>query len=228
MDKILDIVSEEVGISREELDEDMDFTDLGVDDILAQSIVSKIAQRAGLHLTETTFNDYPTVDSLRAHLQDLLGSSVKSANHGKLDLSSQVPKNPLSILLQGKGASARAIIFLLPDGSGSATAYLRLPAIDPNICVIGMNSPYLDAGKNGRFSVEGIAAIWGDEIRRRKPKGPYILGGWSAGGYYSFEVAKYLIGKGEKVKKLVLIDSPCRLSRTPLFRNNLVPEHTNK
>jgi thioesterase domain-containing protein/acyl carrier protein len=210
-DKILNIVAEEVGISRDELDGDTEFADLGVDVILAKSIVSKIAEKTGLRLPDTTFNDYSTVDSLRSHLQESLKPSVETTNHGKPNSSSPAPANPLSIVLQGKVASAKTTIFLLPDGSGSAAAYLRLPAIDPSICLIGMNSPFLNASKEEKFSVEGIAAMWADEIRQRQPEGPYILGGWSAGGYYSFEVAKYLVRKGERVKKLVLIDSPCRL-----------------
>ncbi|KAH8600642.1 Alpha/Beta hydrolase protein [Bisporella sp. PMI_857] len=210
-DSILNIITEEVGISRDELDGDTDFADLGVDVILAKSIVSKIAEKTGLRLPNTTFNDYSTVDSLRSHLQDSLKPPVETINPGKIDSPSSAPANPLSIVLQGKVASSKKTIFLLPDGSGSAAAYLRLPAIDPSVCLIGMNSPFLNATKGEKFSVEGIAAIWADEIRQRQPEGPYILGGWSAGGYYSFEVAKFLVLKGERVKKLVLIDSPCRL-----------------
>ncbi|KAL5348511.1 hypothetical protein ACLOAV_005927 [Pseudogymnoascus australis] len=211
MDEILNIIADEVGISRDELEGDTEFADLGVDDILAKSTVSKIAEKTGLRLPGTIFNDHTTIESLRSYLQDSPKHSVETTDNGKPNSSPPGPANPLSIVLQGKVASAKTIIFLLPDGSGSATAYLRLPAIGPSICLIGMNSPHLNACKDGKFSVEGIAAVWGDEIRHQQPEGPYILGGWSAGGYYSFEVAKYLARKGEKVKKLVLIDSPCRL-----------------
>ena len=210
-DTIFNIIAKEVGISRDELNGETQFADLGVDDILAKSTVSKIAENIGLRLPDTIFNDYSTVDSLRSHLQVSLNPSVETTNCAKPSSSSPAPANPLSFVLQGKVTSAKTIIFLLPDGSGSETAYLRLPAIDPSVCLIGMNSPLLNAGRETKFSVEGIAAVWAKEIRQRQPEGPYFLGGWSAGGYYSFEVAKYLVRIGERVAKLVLIDSPCRL-----------------
>jgi len=210
-ENILNIIAEEVGVPRDELVGDTEFADLGVDVILAKSIVSKIAEKTGLRLPNTAFNDYSTVNSLQSHLKDSLKPSLEVTNQGKPNSSSPAPVNPLSIILQGRVVSAKTVIFLLPDGSGSAAAYLRLPAIDPGVCLIGMNSPFLNASKEEKFTVEGISAMWVDEIRQRQPKGPYILGGWSAGGYYSFEVAKCLIRKGEIVKKLVLIDSPCRL-----------------
>src|SRR5947208_2013461 len=106
-DKILNTVAEELGISRDELHGDTEFADLGVDDILAKSTVSKIAEKTGLRLPDTTFNDYSTVNSLRSHLQ---GSLEPSTNHGKPKTSSPPPANPLSIVLQGKVASAKVTI----------------------------------------------------------------------------------------------------------------------
>ncbi|KMU82173.1 hypothetical protein CIHG_10567, partial [Coccidioides immitis H538.4] len=47
-----------------------------------------------------------------------------------------------------------------------------------------------------------------NEIRRRQPKGPYHLGGWSAGGGFAFACAELLIRDGEEVQSLIIIDSP--------------------
>jgi thioesterase domain-containing protein len=47
------------------------------------------------------------------------------------------------------------------------------------------------------------------EIQRRQPKGPYLLGGWSAGGVLAYEMTRQFIAAGEEVSKLLLIDSPC-------------------
>ncbi|KAK7725584.1 putative secondary metabolism biosynthetic enzyme [Diaporthe eres] len=55
-----------------------------------------------------------------------------------------------------------------------------------------------------------LSAIWARGIQKIQPHGPYRLGGWSAGGYYAFEVMKYLQSEGEAMDKIVLIDSPCR------------------
>ena len=47
-----------------------------------------------------------------------------------------------------------------------------------------------------------------DEVRRRQAKGPYNLGGWSAGGILAYFAAQILIQDGEEVENLVLINSP--------------------
>lgn len=89
-------------------------------------------------------------------------------------------------------------------------AYASIPPISQPTCLVAMNSPYLDRPSDYICSIEQIAGLWIDEIRRRQPKGPYILGGWSAGGYYAYEVARALIREQEQVEALILLDSPCR------------------
>lgn len=96
------------------------------------------------------------------------------------------------------------------------------------ICIIGLNSPFLRQAQNFTCSIERMTRLWYDEVRKlqsqsqqtppttnekqkQKQKIPYILGGWSAGGYYSYEMAKLLTAAGEIVSTLILIDSPCRL-----------------
>ncbi|GJC84091.1 non-reducing polyketide synthase terA [Colletotrichum liriopes] len=95
-------------------------------------------------------------------------------------------------------------------------SYARIPSLGPGICLYGLNSPFLFEPEKF-LPIPDIAPIWAAEVRRLQPKGPYILGGWSAGGYYCFEVAKYLMnnekeddGRPVAIEKLILIDSPCR------------------
>lgn len=151
------------------------------------------------------------------------------------------PKVPLSVVLQGEVSTASKIVFLFPDGSGAGTAYGSLPDLGGGeteteeegggkgggICIIGLNSPFLRQAQNFTCSIERMTRLWYDEVRKlqaqshttpttkeknnQKKTIPYILGGWSAGGYYSYEMAKLLTGAGEIVSTLILIDSPCRL-----------------
>lgn len=98
------------------------------------------------------------------------------------------------------------------------------------ICIIGLNSPFLRQAHNFTCSIERMTRLWYDEVRKLQAQSqsqtptpttkenqkekqtiPYILGGWSAGGYYSYEMAKLLTAAGETVSTLILIDSPCRL-----------------
>ncbi|KAK5131946.1 hypothetical protein LTR08_000458 [Meristemomyces frigidus] len=138
------------------------------------------------------------------------------------------PKVPLAVILQGKPETATTTIFLFPDGSGAGTAYGSLPLLGENICLVGLNSPFLRQASSFTCSIEHMARLWVDEVRRLQPPGKkFVLGGWSAGGYYAFEVAKLLDREGERVERLILIDSPCRLEFEAL-PSQVVGELTRK
>lgn len=114
-----------------------------------------------------------------------------------------------SIILQGTMSPNTKTMFLFPDGSGSATSYMHLPRVHENIAVVAMNCPYMTTPKDMKGSFEDITKILLAEVRRRQPKGPYWIGGWSAGGAFAHYAARLLIEAGEEVKALLLIDAPC-------------------
>jgi thioesterase domain-containing protein len=122
----------------------------------------------------------------------------------------------VSILIQGKPRIATKTLFLLPDGSGSATSYTSIPAVDPSVAVYGLNSPYMKIPSQFTNGIPGIASQYLEEIRRRQPAGPYHLGGWSAGGVVAYEITLQLLAAGEKVESLLLLDSPCPIALEPL------------
>jgi thioesterase domain-containing protein len=56
------------------------------------------------------------------------------------------------------------------------------------------------------FSIEALAGAYVDFIRAQQPHGPYYLGGYSIGGVLAYEVAQRLIGLGEEVGLLAMLD----------------------
>ncbi|KHN94380.1 polyketide synthase [Metarhizium album ARSEF 1941] len=216
----LEIIAQESGLEPAEILEtdDMEFARLGVDSILATAILSHLRGPRGEALPQDIFNQKPTVGALRRFYETsihlTIAPTLTPAPTTKLDR--KATPVPLSILLQNDPVSSRHTVFLLPDGSGSAMAYANLTLIHPEVCVVGMNSPYLREAGSYRCSVEDLAAKWVLEIYRRQPQGPYSVGGWSAGGYYSYEVAKRLLQDGHAVDRLILIDSPSRNIFEPL------------
>ncbi|KAI1126483.1 polyketide synthase [Nemania abortiva] len=117
-----------------------------------------------------------------------------------------VPRST-STILQGTKQCAKTL-FLFPDGAGSATSYVTLPPISPSLRVIGLNSPYLTKPREFKCALQDITGSYLTELRRRQPKGPYHLAGWSAGGVSAFDAARQLVAEGEVVESLILIDSP--------------------
>jgi thioesterase domain-containing protein len=56
-------------------------------------------------------------------------------------------------------------------------------------------------------TIESMAARYVAAIGTVQPRGPYALGGWSAGGLVAYEMAQQLAAKGEEVAVLAILDS---------------------
>ncbi len=56
-------------------------------------------------------------------------------------------------------------------------------------------------------TVQKLAAAYVAEIRRTRPHGPYLLSGYSSGGWIAYEMAQQLTQQGETVSFLAMIDT---------------------
>ncbi|RKP04880.1 Alpha/Beta hydrolase protein [Thamnocephalis sphaerospora] len=117
-----------------------------------------------------------------------------------------------SVLLQAsKVKPPKGCLFLFPDGSGSASSYASIDKLDPSLAVYGLNCPWRttpDDMAQAKVQMSQLVAKYIMELRNRQPRGPYNLGGWSAGGICAFEASRQLQEAGEVVQSLILIDSP--------------------
>ncbi|KAI5362854.1 Putative thioesterase, phosphopantetheine binding ACP domain, alpha/Beta hydrolase [Septoria linicola] len=225
------IIAEAVSVEPEELQDLESWTYLGLTGLLATATVSDLKQQAGIDLPADVFSVYRTVADLKNFLHGSKISKEETFDTGEPEDPWEgipKPKVPISVVLQGSVSTADKIVFLFPDGSGAGTSYGTLPRIGEDICLVGLNSPFLRQAENFTCSIERMARLWIGEVRKVQPAGkPYFLGGWSAGGYYSYEVAKLLSQAGAKVARLILIDSPCRL-RYEALPEQVVAELTRK
>ena len=117
-------------------------------------------------------------------------------------------KATTSVILQGIPRVASKILFMLPDGGGSASSYLTIPHLRGDVAVIGLNCPYARDPKNMNCTWQAMIRSFVAEIRRRQPTGPYHLGGWSSGGAFAYVTAEALVNEGEEVRSLIIIDAP--------------------
>ncbi|RYP44080.1 hypothetical protein DL768_009425 [Monosporascus sp. mg162] len=121
----------------------------------------------------------------------------------KPDLSSYHSK---VVLIQGRKTSKETPLFLLADGAGSASAYIHLPALAKGRPICALESPFLHDPEAFVCSVEDVSAMYLEALRKTQPRGPYLLGGWSAGAVFSYEVSRLLLEAGEDVLGLIMID----------------------
>ena len=228
--KCFEIIGEALSLEPDDFQDNETWKFLGLGDLLAKATASDLTNETGTTISPSHFEKYQTVGAFKEFLRTGGGgetsSTTKSTDQTKSSNDNTTvntdeptdpwqgvpkPKVPLSVILQGKPSPTSTNIFLFPDGSGAGTSYGTLPPLGNNTCLIGLNSPFLRQAQDFTCSIERMARLWHSEILKIQPAGPYILGGWSAGGYYSYEMVKLLTAGGMVVKQLILIDSPCRL-----------------
>lgn len=230
-------ISEEMGVDIQELSTADDLSALGMDSLMSLSILGMLREKAGLSLPADFLVDNQTIKAIETALHigppaPKAKSQPKTTAPSTLSTPARVaapvarfahPKRATpperfatSVLLQGSPKAAEKTFWLVPDGGGAPTSYIFMGDLSPKVAVWGLTSPFVKTPEEFIVGVIGIAAKYIQEIKRRQPKGPYHIGGWSAGGVISFETARQLIEAGDSVETLVFIDTPCPLIIEPL------------
>jgi thioesterase domain-containing protein/acyl carrier protein len=219
-------IAEEMGVELEEISDNTNLATMGMDSLMSLSILGALREKTGMTMHPDLLVNNTSIDkiemslglrTLKAKAVSKTSSTTKtrgsttistSQSETQINVSSYPPAK--SILLQGSPKTATQTLFLLPDGSGSATSYATIPDIaSSSLAVYGLNCPFMTDPESFTIGVRGVCQIYMTEIQRRQPHGPYLLGGWSAGGVLAYEMTRQFIAKGEIVEKLLLIDSPC-------------------
>jgi naphtho-gamma-pyrone polyketide synthase len=198
---LLTIIADEIGISIKELARADDLAELGVDSLVSLTILGRAREELDIDLPQDLFLTYSNLSGLTAAVGEILGPRF-----AKTGVPLSHPQ-ATSVMLQGRAGSPHSL-FLFPDGSGSSTSYVGLPPVSPDLCVYGLDCPYVRNPKDLKCGLQDLTASYVAEIRRRQPNGPYSLAGWSAGGIAAYDAAQHLVNQGETVQHLILIDSP--------------------
>jgi len=224
-EKIRATIAAEMSCSIDEIYDDADLASLGLDSLLQLTVLGVLREETGLTLA----GDLLTANKTIREIKNALGLNASSRSPpANVSAVAPLPTNntplqasnaPLShtkpfrtatsILLQGNSRLARKHLWMVPDGGGSATSYVGIPDLSPQVAVWGLNSPFMKVPDEYNIGVTGMATRFITEIKRRQPSGPYLLAGWSAGGVIAFEVANQLVKANDQVEQLILIDSPC-------------------
>ncbi|RAL16641.1 ketoacyl-synt-domain-containing protein [Aspergillus homomorphus CBS 101889] len=214
--KVLDIISEESGISRATLNNSTTFMSIGIDSLLSLLITAHLRDEIGFDLGPrgTIFDHYQTVGELQEAVEQYFThDGSENATPFTMTDSTELAQPCTSIVLHSVDptcSTPHKYLFLFPDGSGSAHSYARLPCIDPSVTTVGLVCPYRTNPDKMLTSctLDALIASYLHEIRRRQPHGPYSLGGWSAGGILAYRAAQTLLDAGEPIAHLFLLDSP--------------------
>ncbi len=99
-------------------------------------------------------------------------------------------------------------LFLVHDGEGETLLYLNLARRMPDdLGVFAMEPRSIARVPLAHTTIEDMAAFHVEEMRKRQPHGPYLLGGLCAGGVIAYEMAVQLVRAGESVDLLALLEA---------------------
>jgi iron transport multicopper oxidase len=318
MQSLISIISSECGCNDSDLESSTAFSDVGVDSLMAITIIASFRKRTGIELPVTFFLDHQTVQEAKealvgsspgeaktahenhsvvastgaeatldgmasstnrqsggsaheqpvAEIEDPLinialpleefdssatsvpswlrhsfSSSPSSSSLADCSESSatsvptiteenvQPAKPSQTILLHGSPSSEGAKLFLLPDGGGSPGCYIGLPSLHSSLNIYAVQSPYVKCPAELTCSMRALCESFVQAIQGVQPTGPYLLGGYSYGALYAYEVTRILLERGLAVDGMFIIDMavpkpielPCSITQQLLLESGLLP-----
>ncbi len=166
------------------------FFELGGDSLLAVELAAEIQIRWGQSFPVATMFQSPVIEEL-AH---------------RLTVESWSPSWRSLVPMQTLGS--KPPLFLIHGWAGDVFGFVELARqMAPDQPVYGLQAVGLDGKEPQHSEVATMAAHYAREIRAFQPEGPYLIGGYSAGGVFAFEVAQELHRLGQRVSMLALFDS---------------------
>ncbi|KAI1389461.1 polyketide synthase [Hypoxylon trugodes] len=239
---VRETICTEMGVEVEEVIAAPDLAALGMDSLMSLSIMGILREKTGLNIPSDLLGHNPSLKDIERALgiEDKpkraapASKPVQKAPKTKADTKSSTKvdttavakaasagdayphRKATSVLLQGNHRTATKQLFMIPDGSGSATSYTEISELGSDVAVWGMFSPFMKTPEEYKCGVYGMATKFIEEMKRRQPQGPYAVSGWSAGGVIAYEIVNQLTKAGEEVSHLLIIDAPCPITIEPL------------
>ncbi|MDT0448079.1 type I polyketide synthase [Streptomyces hesseae] len=187
-----------------------DYYDQGGSSLMIVGLLAGVRARTGVQIpaaavaTSLTFGQL--VAMVRERAPDVTGPAAPTATATvTAPARTAVPDVPGLTLLRDGGP--RAPLFLIAASDGGTMSYRHLAAaLDGSRPVYGIESPGMLDRRRTLYRLEQIAAHQIGVLRRARPDGPYLLGGWSFGAMVAHEMTRQLAAEGARVELLLAID----------------------
>jgi len=191
---LVDLLAQMFGVDRSSLSATARFFDLGGTSLEILKLTRILHQRFGFAATLTTVLQHSSARELAA--------AVSRGAQSRVEYEPLVP-----LQLTGNGTP----LFLVHPGDGGTFVFVNLAKYFVNERPIyAIRARGFNLGEECFNSFEEVVRTYVEAIRRRQPKGPYAIAGYSMGASISFEIAKCLIAQGERIEFLGCIDGqPC-------------------
>jgi len=192
---IAQIWQQALGVPR--IGPDENYFDLGGDSYQAIQILGALREHVGREIPMKLLLEAPTIASLAAALER------PAEDHS----------DPLVLLAEGRHSPPLFIV----HGIGGSVMELRAlaQALQIERPVFGVQARGLAPHEEPHASVEEMAREYLEAIQSVQPAGPYLLLGYSFGGWVAYEIARLLRAQGEHVALLGILDTTPREQRWP-------------
>lgn len=204
LERLRQILAGVLQIDRDGLDATTSLEEYGVDSLMALEVVKALEKDFGRVAPSDLFR-HPTLESLASFLASRGGAAAPRPVAPRED--GATPELPPEIVPINRSGRRRAS-FWVHGAPGFAGVFRSLAS------ALGKEYPlfaFQARGVDGRalpfMRLPDMAAHYAECVRRAVPRGPYVLGGYSLGGVVAMEAARLLHEAGERVERLVLLDT---------------------
>jgi amino acid adenylation domain-containing protein len=177
-----------LGLQQISLDEN--FFEIGGNSLIALRLAYDIHKELGLDLPLTTIFEAPTIEEMAEYLDQASEGKAWKAVHAVKHTGSKIP-----------------LFMVSPTVIDVITYHDLADHLDPEQPLYALYSQRwgsfreLDPNENEEISK------FVDEIKKIQPTGPYLLGGYSAGGRAALQIAHQLEAGGDKVGCAMIMDA---------------------
>jgi amino acid adenylation domain-containing protein len=172
-----------------------DFFELGGHSLNAVSMMAQIKKEKGIHIPLASLIQHPTIRKF---------AMLLDCEKGKFQWNCLVP-------IRTEGSLCP--LFLIHGAGLNVLFYQSLVKhLSPNRPIYAFQAAGLDGKRQLKNSIEAMAEEYVDELLKIQAKGPFLLMGFSLGGFIAIEMAQILLAKGHEVRFTGLIDSVAYLA----------------
>ncbi|HET7230631.1 MAG TPA: amino acid adenylation domain-containing protein [Longimicrobium sp.] len=186
--EMADLWSEVLGVPRVGANDD--FFMLGGHSLLAVRLMARIRERFGREL--------PLAELFRAPTLAELAAAVARAGEGA----------PAPTLVTLHAGGTRTPVFFVHPAGGTVFRYADLArALGPDQPFHGLQARGVSDDLPPSDRIDEMVERYAAAIREAFPNGPYLIGGWSAGGPVAFALAARLREMGEDAPLAIILDA---------------------
>jgi thioesterase domain-containing protein/acyl carrier protein len=179
----------ETTLNKDNVGIDENFFDIGGNSLNAVMLAARMAKAFSGNISVKHIFATPTVEGLASLLR------------------SQADLRTASTIVPINARGDEEPLFLVHPVSGIGTCYVPLSRSFGNRRPLyAFQSCGLSAGESPLTSIEQMASLYVNDMKKVRPAGPYLLGGWSFGSIVAYEMAQQLSRQGEQVSSLIILD----------------------